>query len=423
MGMTIAEKILAAKSHQDTVKPNDFITASIDVLMFHECFYLTNQIFVENGIPGGIPHVWDKNKIAIILDHFAPPMNRNTTMANRHAKIRELVARLELKHFYDVGNGICHQVLPESGLITPGKLVVVPDSHATLYGALNIAGTGIGETEAAYILLTGELWFVVPPSIRINVEGKLPPHISGKDIFLEVIRRFGTEVAQYKSIEWCGSAINELSMDDRMCISNQSVELGAKFSFFNGDEKTTAFLKQHGVENPQFVFADTDAVYEAEYEVDVTQLLPMVACPHGFKEVLPASQLGHVRLDQTVIGGCANGRLEDIAIASKILAGHKVAKGTRLIVTPASKEIYQEAMDAGYLQILSEAGAIITNTCCGPCIGVIATLGDGEICLTSTSRNFKGRMGNPEGIIYLASPAVVAASSIKGTIVDPGEVI
>jgi 3-isopropylmalate/(R)-2-methylmalate dehydratase large subunit len=346
-------------------------------------------------------------------------MGKNAKAANQHAKIRSIIKRLDLPHFFDVSTGICHQVLPESGLFSPGQLVVAPDSHTTLYGALNVAGTGIGETEAALILLTGELWFMVPPTIRIRVEGKLPPYISGKDVFLEVARQFGPEVAQYKAIEWCGPVIDEMSLDSRICISNQSVELGAKFSFFLGDKKTKDFYKLHGVEECNFVEPDKDAVYEEEYTINASDILSLVACPHSFSEVKPASELNEVEIQQAVIGGCANGRLEDLAIAAEILEGKRVAPSVKLIITPASQEVYVNALTKGYIEKMVRAGAIVTNSCCGPCIGNIGTLADGEICLTSTSRNFKGRMGNPKGIIYLSSPATAAASALTGKITDP----
>ena len=419
MGMTIAEKILAHKANLPRVQAGDFVNASIDLIMFHESMFLTNHIFEEAGSKIGVPRVWNKDKVVIVLDHYAPPMGKNAKAANQHAKIRSIAKRLDLPHFIDVSTGICHQVLPESGLLSPGQLVVAPDSHTTLYGALNVASTGIGETEAALVLLTGELWFMVPPTIRIRVEGKLPPYLSGKDVFLEAARQFGPEVAQYKAIEWYGPAVESMSLDDKMCISNQSVELGAKFSFFLGDKKTEEFYKQHGVKECNFVEHDTDAVYEQEYIINTEAIEPLVAVPHSFSEVRPAAELTGVEIQQAVIGGCANGRLEDLAIASSILEGKRVASSVRLIVTPASHEVYLNALAKGYIEKLVKAGAIVTNSCSGPCIGNIGTLADGEVCLTSTSRNFKGRMGNPKGIIYLGSPATAAASAVTGRITDP----
>lgn len=417
--MTVAEKILARCAGKQEAFSGEFVNANIDLLMFHESLAMTSQIFEEAGSVEGIPSVWDKKKVAVVLDHYAPPMGKNSNMANKHAKIRSLIERLNIEHFYDVHYGVCHQVLPESGLLCPGQLVVAPDSHTTLYGAFNVAGTGIGETEAALILLTGQLWFMVPPTIRIKVEGKLAECFSGKDVFLEAARGLGLEVAQYKAIEWCGEAVSAMSLDSRMCIANQSVELGAKFSFFDADEKTREFLKNHGVEDIAPVCADPDAVYEAEYIIDAAKIEPLVACPHSFAEVKAIRELPEIVIQQAVVGGCANGRMEDLAIAASILRGKRVAAGVRLIVTPASTEVYAMALKKGYIDTLLKAGAIVTNSCCGPCIGNIGTLADGEVCLTSTSRNFKGRMGNPRASIYLASPAAVAASAITGKITDP----
>ncbi len=421
MGMTIAEKILARCAQKQRVASGEFVNAAIDLIMFHEALAMTSQIIEEAGSVEGIPRVWDARKVAIVLDHYAPPPGKNSKMANKHAKIRAIVEQLKLPYFYDVNSGICHQVLPESGLLRPGQLVVSPDSHTTLYGALNVAGTGIGETEAALILLTGELWFMVPPTIRIKIEGKLSKYLNGKDVFLEVARRFGSEIAQYKAIEWCGEAVSDMSLDGRMCIANQSVELGAKFSFFEVDEKTLSFLKGHGVREISPVYPDSDAVYEEEYSIDATQLEPLVACPHSFADIKPAEELQNVPIQQAVIGCCANGRMEDLAVAAHILKDKKVAPKVRLIVTPASSEVYTMALAKGYIETLVKAGAIVTNSCCGPCIGNIGTLADEEVCLTSTSRNFKGRMGNPQASIYLASPATVAASAITGKITDPRE--
>jgi len=300
--------------------------------------------------------------------------------------------------------------------------VVVPDSHATIYGALNCGGTGIGETEMTWVLYFGELWFQVPATIKIELSGRLADGVTAKDIFLFISGSYGTEMAQYKSIEWHGPGVGELGLSDRLCLANQSVEIGAKFSLFQADQKVLDFLKGRAVRDFKPVAPDEDAVYEAVYRIDVSELGALVAEPHGLEVVHPADHYRGVKIDQANIGGCANGRLEDIAWAARILKGKKVHRDVRCIVGPASWEVYKQAMRAGYLETLIDAGVIISHPNCGPCTGTFGALAPGEVCITATSRNFKGRMGSPEANIYLASPATVAAAAVAGHIIDPREV-
>jgi len=337
--------------------------------------------------------------------------------------IRNLVKKLSLPNFYDVKAGICHQVMVDKGFALPGSLVVVPDSHATIYGALNCAGTGIGETEMAWALHFGELWFRVPQTIKVEVSGELADGVMAKDIFLSMSGTYGTDIAQYKAMEWVGSGVQSLSLDGRLCIANQSVELGAKFSLFTADEKTLDYVTHRAVRQFEPVLPDPDAEYESVYTIDASHLQPLVAQPHGMEVVNPATHYRDVRINQANIGGCANGRLEDFAWAARILKGETIHRDVRCIVGPASWEVYKAAMQAGYLETLVDAGVIVCHPHCGPCTGTMGTLAPGEVCITATSRNFKGRMGSPEANIYLASPATVAASAIAGHIIDPREVL
>jgi len=423
MGMTMAEKILAQHAGLKEVRVGEYVTAKVDQVCIYDSLVEIEEGMEKAGIKGGLTRVWDKDRVVILIDHSAPAMDKNVATAKKHVAIRNLVKKLNLPYFYDVKAGICHQVMVDKGFVLPGSFVVVPDSHTTIYGAMNCGGTGIGETEMAWVLHFGELWFQVPVTIKIEVSGQLMDGVMAKDIFLHISGTYGTEVAQYKAIEWTGPAIDSLSLDGRLCIANQSVELGAKFSFFAADQKTLDFLKGRAVRQFEPVRSDPDANYEAVYKVNASQLQPLVAQPHSLEVVNPADHYRDVRINQANIGGCANGRLEDIASAAQILKGKTVHPDVRCIVGPASWEVYKAAMQAGYLEPLIDAGVIICHPHCGPCTGMMGALAPGEVCITATSRNFKGRMGSPEASIYLASPATVAASAVTGHITDPREVL
>jgi len=423
MGMTMAQKILARHAGRQEVEVGEWVTAKIDHVCIHDSFLEVQEGMEAAGIEGGLSWVWDKDRVMVIIDHNAPAVDKNVKVAQNQVAIRKLVKKLGLTQFFDVKAGICHQVMPEKGFVLPGSLVLAADSHTTLYGALNCGGTGIGETEMAWVLHFGELWFQIPPTIKIEVSGELSKGVMAKDIFLHVSGTYGTDVAQYKSIEWAGPAIDNLSLDGRMCIANQSVELGAKFALFNCDQKTLNFVKDRAVREYEPVQSDPDAEYEDVISVDGSRLQPLVAQPHGMEVVNPASHYQDIRINQANIGGCANGRLEDIAWAARILKGKKIHPDVRCIVGPASWEVYKAAMKAGYLETLIDAGVIVCHPCCGPCTGVMGTLAPGEVGITATSRNFKGRMGSPQANIYLASPATVAASAVAGHIIDPREAL
>jgi 3-isopropylmalate/(R)-2-methylmalate dehydratase large subunit len=415
MGMTMAEKVLARAAGRDAVAAGEYVTARVDRVMAHEAFVLCALRLLKLGIE----RVFDRDRVIVILDHYFPAPTAQ--MARGHAITRDLVERFGIRHFLGHA-GICHQVLTERGHILPGHLVFGTDSHSTTYGALGAAGTGLGLTEITYVLATGELWLQAPPTIRFELEGRAGPGLMSKDVVLHLAGQYGTEVAQYRAIEYAGPAAAQMSVASRLTMANMGVELGAKFAFFEADETACAYLRER-VDEPVSPFGpDPDAAYEAIHTVDITPLEPQIACPHNPGNVKPVSEVGPLRVHQTFLGSCTNARLEDLAVAARILKGRKVHPGTRLIVTPASHQIALDATRAGYMEILLEAGAHVTASGCGACPGghngVVAA---GEVCLSSTNRNFRGRMGSPEADVYLGSPASVAAAAVAGHIVDPRE--
>lgn len=417
MGETIAEKILAHAAGRKRVEAGEIVDASVDLAMSHDNAALVSKIFKEIGVE----RVWDPSKIVIVLDHRAPA--NIIKAAEAHKIIREVVKEYGIKNFYDVGEGICHQVLPEKGFVRPGMLIVGTDSHTTTYGAFGAFSTGIGATEMAGVWATGKLWLRVPETLKMVVNGTPSAHVTAKDIILHIVGEIGADGANYKAIEFYGETIEDMSVASRMTVSNQAMEAGAKAAVIPPDEKTMGYVKQRSKTSFETVTADNDATYEQTYEFDVSSLEPQVACPHTVDNVKPVAEVAGTHVDQAVLGSCTNGRLEDLAIAAEILKGRKVAGHVRLIVIPASREIYLQAMKQGYLQTFLEAGATIINPGCGPCLGAHqGILASGERAISSTNRNFRGRMGSTEAEVYLASPATVAASAVKGEITDPREV-
>jgi len=413
MGMTMAEKVLARASGQEKVEAGQYVTAVVDRMMAHEGF--APCVITLKRL--GVNRLFDPDRVVVILDHYFPAPT--VRMAEGHKLIRQAVEEFGVKHFLGHA-GICHQAMVEEGHVLPGYLILGTDSHTTTYGALGAASAGIGVTEMSYLLATGELWMRVPPTIRFDLTGEPVPGIMSKDILLYIAGQYTTEVAQYKSIEFAGEASERMSLASRMTLSNMGVELGAKFAFFEADEKTVEYLKERTAEEPQPFGPDQDAEYEAVHTVDITGLEPQVAQPHNPGNVLPVSEIGNQHVDQAFLGSCTNGRLEDLAVAAQILKGQRVNPSTRLLVTPASQKVMMEAARAGYVETLLEAGAHITPAGCGPCPGGhMGLLASGEVCISSTNRNFKGRMGSPESQVFLGSPATVAASAITGRITDP----
>lgn len=405
MGMTLAEKILARASGRRRVNPHEVVVAAIDLAMSHENADLVRKSFLEIGVA----RVWDPEKIVIILDHRVPAESERT--AATHKAIREFVREQGIRHFYDVGRGgICHQVLAEHGHARAGMVITGTDSHTTTHGAFGAFATGIGATEMAGVWAEGKLWFKVPSTIRIVVRGTLRPWVSAKDLILYIIGNLGADGADYRAVEFDGPAIRGLSLSSRMVLANLSMEMGAKAAFTPVDE----------------LAPDADARYERILEIDAGRELvePLVACPHAVDNVRPLSALGEVPVDQAVLGSCTNGRLEDLEAAARILQGRRVHPRTRLLIVPASQRICLEAMRLGFLQTFIEAGAMINPPGCGPCVGVHqGILAAGEVCISSTNRNFVGRMGSKDSQVYLASPAVVAASAVAGRIAHPESVL
>jgi 3-isopropylmalate/(R)-2-methylmalate dehydratase large subunit len=418
MPMTIAEKILARASGRSIVKPGDYVTAKIDKFMSHEYMAAVGMHLEAAGIKC-IPH---PEKVYIILDHVVPAPNQRMGLA--HRLVRESVKKLGITHYYGERAGIAHQVMMEKGNVLPGELIVATDSHTVSYGALNAAATGIGHSEFAYAICTGDLWFRVPETIRFVMSGKLKYPVASKDVILKIAGDYTSAVATYKSVEFTGPAAKAMSIESRMAMSAMSVEIGAKFGLFEFDDKTRDYLKPLTSSDISGVAADENARYEKVYEIDVSSIEPQVALPHTVDNVKPVSKVDKVPIDQAVIGGCGNGRLEDLDVAASIVKGKKIHDRVRMLINPASWDIYQKAIKNGTLSTLVEAGAIILPAGCGPCEGLNpGVLIEGERCISATNRNFVGRMGSDRAEVYLASPATVAASAIRGEITDPREII
>lgn len=415
MAMTAAEKILARASGRDEVAPGEYVTASIDKAMCNEGF----AAVAMNLGGAGVSKVFDPERVVVIMDHYVPPPTERAATIQKI--VRGAVSGFGLPHFYDGRFGIAHQVMMEQGHALPGELIVGTDSHTCTYGALGAASCGIGFTEMAYALATGKLWFRVPETVRFRLEGELQPLVMSKDVILKLAGDHGAEVAQYRAAEFSGSGAQAMSMASRMTISNMSMEIGAKFCFFETDGKTGDFLSQRAGDYSPLLF-DESAVASAEYELDLSGLEPQVAVPHAVENVRPVSALDKTRVDQALLGSCTNGRLEDLRVAASILKGRKVHPDVRLLVFPASWSVYGQALEDGTLASLLDAGAIIMNSGCGPCFGSHGgLLAQEEVCVASTNRNFIGRMGSDKAGVYLASPATVAASAALGYISDPRE--
>lgn len=413
MEMTMAEKVLARASGQPHVRAGQYVTARPDRLMAHEAFAACAWILKSLGVT----KLHDPDRVVVMLDHYFPAPT--AAMADVHVLIRNAVEEFGIKRFlaYD---GVCHQVMSESGNVVPGQLILGTDSHTTTYGAFGAGGTGIGQTEMSYALATGEIWMMVPHTIRFKLSGGPAPGIMSKDVMLHIAGRYGTEVAQYRSIEFTGSAARRMTLSDRMTMSNMGVEIGAKFAFFEADDKTLEYVGKRVDETLSLFGPDKGAVYEAVHAVDVGAIAPLAAFPHNPGNVRPVSEGSHVSVQQAYLGSCTNGRLEDIAVAAQILKNRKVHPKTRLLIAPASKAVMLEAAKAGYVQDLLEAGAHFLPAGCGACPGShMGLLGKGESCISSTNRNFRGRMGSEEAEVYLGSPATVAASAVTGHLTDP----
>ncbi len=408
----MAEKILGRASNQE-VQPGDIVDASVDLAMSHENTAAISKKFKQIGPK----KVWDPSKIVIPIDHCAPAANES--YAANHKIIREFVKEQHISHFYDIKAGVCHQVLPEKGHVKPGMLIVGSDSHTPTSGALGAFAAGIGRTEMAAVYATGSIWLRVPESYLITITGQLPARVSAKDIILHIIGNMRADGANYKAVEFCGDTVDTLSIGGRMVLCNMSAEMGAKAGMVAFDEKTKTYLQGRTDDRYAPLNADQDAHYEKEVHVDVSDLVPQIACPHTVDNVTAVSDVDS-EIHQAVLGTCTNGRLEDLKEAAFILKGKKISDSVRLLVLPASTEVLLEALQEGVITELVTAGATILNPNCGPCLGAHeGALAPGEVCISSSNRNFRGRMGCKDADIYLASPATVAASALTGKITDP----
>lgn len=418
--MTIVEKILANHSNKKEVKPGEIVNAKVDMVLGND---VTSPVAIKEFQKIGLSKVFDKQRVAIVPDHFTP--NKDIKSAQNAQFIRKFAKEMEIVNYFEIGQmGIEHCLLPEKGLTLPGEIIVGADSHTCTYGALNALGTGVGSTDMAAAMATGYLWFRVPETIKIIYNGKLNPWVSGKDLILYTIGDIGVDGALYKSIEFTGETIKDLSMGARMTMANMAIEAGGKCGLFEYDEKTEEYLKNRAVREYKPVSSDPDANYERIIEYNVSSIEPQVAFPHLPENTKSVYEAKGIKIDQAVIGSCTNGRLEDLRIAAKILKNNKVNKEVRCIIFPGTQDIYLQALKEGLIETFIEAGAAVSTPTCGPCLGGhMGILAKGEKAISTTNRNFVGRMGHPESEVYLSNPAVAAASAITGYISHPEEVL
>ena len=414
--MNILEKILAKSSDREEVSPGEIVEARIDSAMVHD---LTGPMTVQSWKKLGETKIRDPDRLVVVFDHLVPPPTEQASKAQQ--TMRDFVHGQGIKNFYDIGRGgICHQVMPEKGHVHPGEVIVGADSHSCTYGALGAFSTGVGSTEMAAVLATGRLWLKVPGTIKINVHGSFAPYVMSKDLILYVLGKLGVSGANYKGIEFAGPAIENMSIAQRMTLCNMSVEAGAKTGIVAPDSKTAEYLKGAKAGLLRTLESDEDARYERTIEIDASTLSPQVACPHSPGNVRPVETIPETRINQAFLGSCTNGRTEDLRAAAEILEGRSLYDRVRMIVTPASQDVYRECLREGLLEVFTESGATVTSAGCGVCIGIhMGVLGPGDVCISSSNRNFPGRMGSPSAKIFLASPATVAASAITGKITDP----
>ncbi len=419
MGMTMTQKILAAHAGLDSVVAGQLIEANLDMVLGND---VTSPVAINEMNKFGKDSIFDKTRISLVMDHFTP--NKDIQSAENCKQVREFAKKHDILHYYDVGNmGIEHALLPEKGIVTCGDCIIGADSHTCTYGALGAFSTGVGSTDMAAGMITGKAWFKVPSAIKVVVTGEKAPFISGKDVILHIIGKIGVDGALYKSLEFTGDGIKNLSMDDRLCISNMAIECGAKNGIFPVDTLTLEYVNGRSLREYKVYEADEDAEYDSTITVDLSTLRPTVAFPHLPENTKTIDEVPEIKIDQVVIGSCTNGRMEDMRIAASVLKGRKVADGVRVIVIPATQQIYLNCVKEGLAEIFVEAGAIVSTPTCGPCLGGhMGILANGEKAVSTSNRNFVGRMGHTKSEIYLASPAVAAASAVKGYIADPAKI-
>lgn len=418
MGMTMTQKILAAHAGLENVTAGQLIEAKLDMVLGND---VTSPVAINEMGKFGRDSVFDKTRISLVMDHFTP--NKDIQSAENCKQVREFANEHGILHYYDVGNmGIEHALLPEKGIVTCGDCIIGADSHTCTYGALGAFSTGVGSTDMAAGMISGKAWFKVPSAIKVTVTGEKPKYISGKDVILNIIGRIGVDGALYKSLEFTGDGIKNLSMDDRLCIANMAIECGAKNGIFPVDDVTLEYVNGRSLREYKVFEADADAEYDEEIVVDLSSLKSTVAFPHLPENTKTIDEVPEIKIDQVVIGSCTNGRMEDMRTAASIIKGRKIAKGVRAIIIPATQQIYLNCIKEGLTEIFVEAGAIVSTPTCGPCLGGhMGILAGGERAVSTSNRNFVGRMGHTESEIYLASPAVAAASAVKGYITDPAE--
>lgn len=420
MGMTMTQKILAAHAGLDKVEAGQLIKCKLDMVLGND---VTTPVAINEFEKAGFTSVFDNTKISMVMDHFTP--NKDIKSATNSLQCRTFAGKYNIKNYYDVGEmGIEHALLPEKGIVASGECIIGADSHTCTYGALGAFSTGVGSTDMCAGMATGEAWFKVPSAIKFNLTGKLNEYVMGKDVILHIIGMIGVDGALYKSMEFSGEGLKSLSMDDRLSMANMAIEAGAKNGIFAVDDITVEYQKGRVDREYKIYEADADAEYDAVYDIDLSQIKPTVSFPHLPENTRTTDECGEVKIDQVVIGSCTNGRLEDMAMAAKILKGRHVAKNVRCIVIPATQQVYLDCIKNGYMETFIEAGCAVSTPTCGPCLGGhMGILAKGERAVATTNRNFVGRMGHPESEVYLASPAVAAASAITGKISDPSEVM
>ena len=419
MHHTLAQKIMQLHTDQSIGAPGQIARCRISMILAND---ITAPLAIKSFRQMGAERVFDQDKIALVMDHFTP--NKDIDSANQVRTVREFAAEMGIRHYYEGGNaGVEHALLPELGLVGPADVVIGADSHTCTYGGLSALATGMGSTDIAAAMALGETWFKVPPSIRVEFNGNLPPYVGGKDLILLLIGRIGVAGALYKSLEFGGSTVAALDIEARMTMANMAIEAGAKFGLFSADEKTLRYAAEHGGSNAQAIHPDPEADYETRLTFVVNGLSPQVACPHLPENVRPVEELDSIKLDQVIIGSCTNGRISDMREAAAVLKGRKTDKRVRTIILPATPNIWRQALKEGLIDIFIEAGCIVGPPTCGPCLGGhMGILADGETALSTTNRNFKGRMGSLQSRVYLSSPAVAAASALCGHIAHPGHI-
>lgn len=418
MGMTMTQKILAAHAGVDCVSAGQLIEVNLDLVMGND---VTSPVAIHEMESKGFSSVFNKDKIALVMDHFTP--NKDIKSAENCKQVRTFAKEYGIKHFFDVGKmGIEHALLPEQGIVISGDTVIGADSHTCTYGALGAFSTGVGSTDMAAGMISGKAWFKVPSALKIVITGNFRKYVSGKDVILHLIGKIGVDGARYRSLEFTGDGIKNLSMDDRFCIANMAIECGAKNGIFPVDEKTLAYMNCRTDRKPVIFEADADAEYDEVIEINLDELKPTVSFPHLPENTHTVDEIDEIKIDQVVIGSCTNGRIEDMRAAASVLKGRKVADGVRCIVIPATQTVYMQCIDEGLAKIFVEAGAIVSTPTCGPCLGGhMGILAAGERAVSTTNRNFVGRMGHPTSEVYLASPYVAAASAVTGKISCPCE--